>query len=74
MLDRDLAELYDVKTKVLNLAVKRNIKRALGVFPIEKIYIDPDCGLKTRKPQEAEEKLKVMVSAVKELKEELEIE
>ncbi|MBX4200900.1 ORF6N domain-containing protein [Candidatus Parcubacteria bacterium] len=27
MLDRDLAELYGVKTKVLNQAVKRNMKR-----------------------------------------------
>jgi DNA-binding PadR family transcriptional regulator len=27
MLDRDLAELYKVETKVLNQAVKRNIKR-----------------------------------------------
>jgi hypothetical protein len=27
MLDKDLAELYGVKTKSLNLAVKRNIKR-----------------------------------------------
>ena len=27
MLDRDLAELYNVKTRNLNLAVKRNIKR-----------------------------------------------
>ncbi|MBP3287597.1 MAG: ORF6N domain-containing protein, partial [Prevotella sp.] len=27
MLDRDLAELYGVQTKVLNQAVKRNIKR-----------------------------------------------
>ena len=27
MLDRDLAELYHVETKVLNQAVKRNIKR-----------------------------------------------
>ena len=27
MLDRDLAELYGVKTRVLNQAVKRNIKR-----------------------------------------------
>ena len=27
MLDKDLAELYGVKTKVLNLAVKRNMKR-----------------------------------------------
>ena len=27
MLDRDIAELYGVKTMVLNQAVKRNIKR-----------------------------------------------
>lgn len=27
MLDRDLAELYKVETKVLNQAVKRNIER-----------------------------------------------
>ena len=31
MLDRDLAELYGVETKVLNQAVKRNIER----FPEE---------------------------------------
>lgn len=51
--------------------VKKNIKKVLEVFPVEKVYIDPDCGLKTRTLKEAEEKLKVMVSAVKELKEEL---
>ncbi len=27
MLDRDLAELYDVETRIMNQAVKRNIKR-----------------------------------------------
>ena len=27
MLDRDLAALYEVETKALNLAVKRNLKR-----------------------------------------------
>lgn len=54
--------------------VKENIKKALEVFPVEKVYIDPDCGLKTRTPKEAEEKLKVMVAAVKEVKEELGIE
>lgn len=27
MLDRDLAALYEVETKSLNLAIKRNIKR-----------------------------------------------
>lgn len=32
MLDKDLAELYGVKTRVLNQAVKRNIKRFPGDF------------------------------------------
>lgn len=32
MLDRDLAELYGVTTKVLNQAVKRNLKRFPGDF------------------------------------------
>jgi 5-methyltetrahydropteroyltriglutamate--homocysteine methyltransferase len=51
--------------------VKKNIKKALEVFPAEKVYIDPDCGLKTRTPEEAEEKLKIMVSAVKEIRKEM---
>ena len=34
MLGRDLAELYDVETKVLNQAVKRNIER----FPEEFMF------------------------------------
>jgi len=54
--------------------VKENIRKALDVFPIEKVYIDPDCGLKTRTPEEAEAKLKVMVKAVREIREELRIE
>lgn len=54
--------------------VKENIKKALDVFPLEKVYIDPDCGLKTRTPKEAEEKLKIMVSAVKEIRKERGIE
>ncbi len=32
MIDRDLAELYEVSTKVLNQAVKRNIARFPGTF------------------------------------------
>ena len=32
ILDRDLAELYEVPTKVLNQAVKRNLKRFPGDF------------------------------------------
>lgn len=34
MLDRDLASLYEIETKVLNQAVKRNIKR----FPIDFMF------------------------------------
>jgi phage regulator Rha-like protein len=34
MLDRDLAALYETETKVLNLAVKRNIKR----FPVDFMF------------------------------------
>lgn len=51
--------------------VKQSLKRALSVLPSEKIYIDPDCGLKTRTVEEAKEKLKVMVQAVAEVKNEL---
>lgn len=34
MLDRDLAEMYGVETKVLNQAVKRNLKR----FPDDFVF------------------------------------
>ncbi|MDH4222887.1 MAG: methionine synthase [candidate division Zixibacteria bacterium] len=51
--------------------VKANIKMALEVFPLEKVYIDPDCGLKTRTVEETRAKLKVMVEAVREIKQEL---
>ncbi len=32
MLDRDLAELYEIETKALNQAVRRNIEIFLGRF------------------------------------------
>ena len=35
MIDRDLAELYGVETRVLNQAVKRNIERFPDDFRIE---------------------------------------
>ena len=51
--------------------VKAGIKKGLEVLPPERLYIDPDCGLKTRTWQEAEAKLRVMVQAVREVKQEL---
>jgi len=70
------AGVVDVHSHVIEKKerIKENIRKVLEVFPVEKVYIDPDCGLKTRTPREAEEKLKAMVWAVREVKEELGIE
>jgi 5-methyltetrahydropteroyltriglutamate--homocysteine methyltransferase len=46
--------------------VKERIRQALEVIPAGRVYVDPDCGLKTRTPEEAEAKLRVMVEAVRE--------
>ncbi|MBI4234336.1 MAG: methionine synthase, partial [Chloroflexi bacterium] len=54
--------------------VKRGIARGLEVFPPERLYIDPDCGLKTRTEEESVAKLRVMVTAVREVKQEQGIE
>lgn len=51
--------------------VKSRIEKALEVFRPEQIYVDPDCGLKTREVQEAKDKLRVMVEAAKEVRKEL---
>jgi 5-methyltetrahydropteroyltriglutamate--homocysteine methyltransferase len=48
--------------------VKDWIRSALDVFDPEKVTIDPDCGLKTRTIDEARDKLKVMVRAVREIR------
>jgi len=61
--------VIDVHTHVIETkeVVKERIRQALEVIPREKIYIDPDCGLKTRTVDETIAKLKVMVEAVQEL-------
>ncbi len=47
MLDRNLAELYGVETKVLKQAVRRNIKRFPGDFMIE-LSLDEDKALRSQ--------------------------
>ncbi|MBF8267009.1 MAG: methionine synthase [Dehalococcoidia bacterium] len=54
--------------------VKEGIRKGLEVLSPERLYIDPDCGLKTRTEEESVAKLRVMVAAVREVKEELGIE
>jgi 5-methyltetrahydropteroyltriglutamate--homocysteine methyltransferase len=65
--------VLDVHSHVIETVeqVKAGIKKGLEVLPPERLYVDPDCGLKTRTWQEAEAKLRVMVQAVHEVKQEL---
>jgi 5-methyltetrahydropteroyltriglutamate--homocysteine methyltransferase len=44
--------------------LRRRIARALEVVPPERLWIDPDCGLKTRTVEEAVGKLEAMQEAV----------
>jgi 5-methyltetrahydropteroyltriglutamate--homocysteine methyltransferase len=50
--------------------VKAGIRKALEVVPAANLYIDPDCGLKTRTWEEAQQKLAVMVRAAEEVRSE----
>jgi 5-methyltetrahydropteroyltriglutamate--homocysteine methyltransferase len=45
--------------------VAGRIRAALEVVPPERLFINPDCGLKTRTRDEAEAKLRVMVEATR---------
>ncbi len=47
------------------------IKAILDVLPTEKVWINPDCGLKTRKWNEVKPSLKNMVEATKEVRKSL---
>ena len=75
--DKELAMgVVDVHNHVLETReqVKAGIKKGLEVLPPERLFIDPDCGLKTRTVEEAEAKLRVIVEATREVKRELEID
>ena len=63
----------DVHTHVVESkeVIKKRIEAALEVMKPEQIYVDPDCGLKTREVQEAKDKLRVMVEATKEARKSL---
>jgi 5-methyltetrahydropteroyltriglutamate--homocysteine methyltransferase len=51
--------------------VKSNIYRALEYLPAEQVFVDPDCGLKTRTVEEAQEKLRVIQQARNEVRSEI---
>jgi 5-methyltetrahydropteroyltriglutamate--homocysteine methyltransferase len=51
--------------------VVRGIKLALEVLPPERVFLDPDCGLKTRTVEEAQAKMRVIVEGARRVREEL---
>ena len=46
-------------------AIEERISKLLTLFSAEKIWIDPDCGLRTRPMEDAFEQLRIMVEATK---------
>jgi 5-methyltetrahydropteroyltriglutamate--homocysteine methyltransferase len=51
--------------------VKARVMRAVRVLPPERVWVDPDCGLKTRTVGEARGKLEAMVTGVRDLRSKL---
>lgn len=64
--------VYDIHSpRVPNVEeIVKQIKSLLEVLPKEQLWINPDCGLKTRKWQEVKPSLRNMVEAVKIIREE----
>ena len=65
-----VVDVHSHRTESLD-EVAANLRKALTVFKPEQIYVDPDCGLKTRTPEEAKEKLRVVVEAARIVRDEL---
>ncbi len=53
--------------------INERIERALEVLEPEQLWIDPDCGLKTRKKEEAKAKIEKMVESTREIREKKEL-
>jgi len=65
------AGVVDVHTHVVETPeeVGQRIDRVLEVLPPERVWINPDCGLKTRTLDEARQKLAAMVKSVRAVRE-----
>ena len=51
--------------------IKARVMRGVRVLPPDRVWVDPDCGLKTRTVEESRSKLEAMLAAVRELRGEL---
>ena len=62
--------VYDIHSPRIPLReeLEHQIKMLIKVIPAERLWINPDCGLKTRKWEEVKPSLKNMVDAVMEIR------
>ncbi|MBI4199202.1 MAG: methionine synthase [Chloroflexi bacterium] len=65
--------VVDVHTRFVESVedIKEGIRRTLQVTPWERVWVLPDCGLKTRREEEAVSKLRNMVEAVRQVRREM---
>ncbi len=63
--------IVDVHSHVIEEAstVDQHLERALEVLDPGQVWVDPDCGLKTRGVEETQDKLRVVVEAARRLRE-----
>ena len=63
--------VYDIHSPRIpsETEIEQNITRALATISPKQFWINPDCGLKTRKEDETIDALKVMVKAAKKVRE-----
>jgi 5-methyltetrahydropteroyltriglutamate--homocysteine methyltransferase len=59
--------VYDIHSPTVPATeeITRLIDLALGVLPADRLWVNPDCGLKTRRPAEVDEALGHMVAAAR---------
>lgn len=48
--------------------IAESLRAALRAVPAERLWVNPDCGLKTRNPDEVSASLKNMVAAAHEVR------
>ncbi|CAG8998179.1 MAG: 5-methyltetrahydropteroyltriglutamate--homocysteine methyltransferase [Candidatus Celerinatantimonas neptuna] len=65
--------VYDIHSPVVPEAawIEELLRLAAKKIPVQRLWVNPDCGLKTRDWPETEASLKVMVDVAKKLREEL---
>jgi 5-methyltetrahydropteroyltriglutamate--homocysteine methyltransferase len=65
--------VYDIHSPAIpdKNSIRQVLERAMKVLPVELLWVNPDCGLKTRRWEEVVPALKNMVECAEELRKEL---